>query len=112
MTVAPAEGHVPGPAQAAATSPLLEVRNLHTAFPARGRCRPRRRGRELQRRRGRDAGLVGESGSGKSVTLRSLLGLVPEPGRVIDGEVPLERPRPARGCRRPSCARSAAARSR
>ena len=32
-------------------------------------------------------GIVGESGSGKSVTLRSLIGLVPEPGRVIGGEV-------------------------
>ena len=36
---------------------------------------------------GETSGIVGESGSGKSVTLRSLLGLVPEPGRVIDGEV-------------------------
>jgi peptide/nickel transport system ATP-binding protein len=31
---------------------------------------------------GEVVGLVGESGSGKSVTLRSIVGLVPEPGRV------------------------------
>jgi oligopeptide/dipeptide ABC transporter ATP-binding protein len=31
--------------------------------------------------------IVGESGSGKSVTVRSILGLVPEPGRVTGGEV-------------------------
>jgi oligopeptide/dipeptide ABC transporter ATP-binding protein len=32
-------------------------------------------------------GIVGESGSGKSVTALSLLRLVPEPGRVVDGRV-------------------------
>ncbi len=32
-------------------------------------------------------GLVGESGSGKSMTVRSILGLVPPPGRVTAGEV-------------------------
>ena len=62
--------------------------------------------------RARRRGSSASPGSGKSVTLRSLLGLVPEPGRVIDGEVLLERPRPARACGRPSCARSAAGRSR
>ncbi len=36
---------------------------------------------------GRTVGLVGESGCGKSVTLRSLLGLVPYPGEVLAGEV-------------------------
>jgi peptide/nickel transport system permease protein len=32
-------------------------------------------------------GIVGESGSGKTVTALSLLGLVPQPGRVVDGRV-------------------------
>jgi peptide/nickel transport system ATP-binding protein len=32
-------------------------------------------------------GLVGESGSGKSVTGFSILGLVDEPGRVVDGKI-------------------------
>jgi oligopeptide/dipeptide ABC transporter ATP-binding protein len=32
-------------------------------------------------------GLVGESGCGKSVTLRAILGIVPRPGEVLDGEV-------------------------
>jgi oligopeptide/dipeptide ABC transporter ATP-binding protein len=35
-------------------------------------------------------GIVGESGCGKSVTLRALCGLVPEPGRIIAGEVQVE----------------------
>jgi oligopeptide/dipeptide ABC transporter ATP-binding protein len=87
MTVAPAEGHVPGPAQAAATSPLLDVRNLHTAFPAAGGAALAAAGVSFSVGEGETRGIVGESGSGKSVTLRSLLGLVPEPGRVIDGQV-------------------------
>ena len=32
-------------------------------------------------------GLIGESGSGKSVTLRSILRLVPPPGRIVDGRI-------------------------
>lgn len=32
-------------------------------------------------------GLVGESGSGKSMTVKSILGLIPAPGRVTAGEV-------------------------
>jgi ABC-type dipeptide/oligopeptide/nickel transport system ATPase component len=35
--------------------------------------------------RGRAVGLVGETGSGKSVTVRSVLGLVRPPGRVVGG---------------------------
>jgi ABC-type dipeptide/oligopeptide/nickel transport system ATPase component len=37
--------------------------------------------------RGECFGLVGESGSGKSMTLRSILGLVPRPAGVTAGEV-------------------------
>jgi oligopeptide/dipeptide ABC transporter ATP-binding protein len=36
---------------------------------------------------GETVGIVGESGSGKSVTALSLLRLVPEPGRVVEGRV-------------------------
>jgi oligopeptide/dipeptide ABC transporter ATP-binding protein len=32
-------------------------------------------------------GIVGESGCGKSVTVRSAMGLVPEPGRIVGGNV-------------------------
>jgi ABC-type dipeptide/oligopeptide/nickel transport system ATPase component len=38
-------------------------------------------------RPGEAVGLVGESGSGKSTVLRSLLGLITPPGRVVSGEV-------------------------
>jgi oligopeptide/dipeptide ABC transporter ATP-binding protein len=36
---------------------------------------------------GESFGLVGESGSGKSLTCRSILGLVPKPGKIVAGEV-------------------------
>jgi peptide/nickel transport system ATP-binding protein len=39
---------------------------------------------------GQTLGVVGESGCGKSVTLRALCGLVPEPGRMVDGTVEVE----------------------
>src|SRR5262249_37276666 len=35
-------------------------------------------------------GLVGESGSGKSVTCRSILRLVPDPGEVVGGSIHFE----------------------
>ncbi len=68
--------------------PILEVRHLSTHFPT---------GRGVVRavsdvsfvvRQGETIGLVGESGSGKSTVLRSLLGLLKSPGRVVDGEPP------------------------
>ena len=35
----------------------------------------------------RTLGLVGESGCGKSVTLRSVIAMIPKPGEVLEGEV-------------------------
>jgi oligopeptide/dipeptide ABC transporter ATP-binding protein len=62
------------------------VRNLHAAFPTTNGAVLAVSGVSFTVGEGQTMGLVGESGSGKSVTLRSLLGLVPDPGRVIDGE--------------------------
>jgi oligopeptide/dipeptide ABC transporter ATP-binding protein len=36
---------------------------------------------------GEKLGIVGESGSGKSVTLLSIMGLVAQPGEIVDGDV-------------------------
>ena len=66
---------------------LLEVRDLHTAFPASSGAVLAASGVSFSLAARETKGIVGESGSGKSITLRSLLGLVPEPGRVIEGEV-------------------------
>ncbi|MDH7487133.1 MAG: ABC transporter ATP-binding protein [Anaerolineae bacterium] len=40
---------------------------------------------------GQTLGVVGESGCGKSVTARSILRIVPRPGRIVSGEITLYR---------------------
>ena len=67
--------------------PLLSVRDLVTVFPARDRIVCAVNGVSFDLHEGETLGLVGESGSGKSVTCRSLLRLVPEPGQIIGGSI-------------------------
>ncbi|WP_199435301.1 ABC transporter ATP-binding protein [Qaidamihabitans albus] len=69
---------------------LLEVRGLRTEFRAAGGTVCAVNDVSLAVRRGKVLGVVGESGSGKSVTARSILRMVPEPGRVVGGEVLFE----------------------
>lgn len=66
---------------------LLEVEHLTTSFFTRGGVVPVVRDVSFTLRRGEVLGLVGESGSGKSVTARSIMNLVPSPGRIVDGTV-------------------------
>jgi oligopeptide/dipeptide ABC transporter ATP-binding protein len=73
--------------QPADRSELLSVRGLTIGFPALGGILLAADRIDFDVRSGRTVGLVGESGCGKSVTLRSLLGLVPFPGEVLAGEV-------------------------
>ena len=102
----------PGEARASGDS-LLEVKDLVTRIPIEG-------GGEVSAvshvsfsmARGESLALVGESGSGKSMTALSILGLLPQPGRVTSGQawfngrdiVALPRERAAKG---PRAARSA-----
>lgn len=66
---------------------LLEVRDLTIAFPAGELPLLAANQVGFKVGPGRTVGLVGESGCGKSVTLRSLIGLVPYPGEVLAGEI-------------------------
>jgi len=66
---------------------LLTVQDLHVHFFARDGVYRALNGVNLELRRGEMLGLVGETGSGKSLTLRTILNLVPPPGRVVGGEV-------------------------
>jgi oligopeptide/dipeptide ABC transporter ATP-binding protein len=67
--------------------PLLELEGLTTVFSLkRGRVQAVT-GLTLSLGRGQIMGLVGESGSGKSMTMLSILGLVPDPGQIVAGEV-------------------------
>ncbi len=70
-----------------APPPLLDVRDLTIGFPAGRRLLLGADRVSFRVEEGRTLGLVGESGCGKSVTLRSLLGLVPRPGEVLAGEI-------------------------
>ena len=66
---------------------LLSVRGLTIGFPAGEGLLLAADRIDFEVGAGRTVGLVGESGCGKSVTLRSLLGLVPYPGEVLGGEI-------------------------
>jgi peptide/nickel transport system permease protein len=73
------------------TDPLLRVRGLTVSFPQPGAGRVDVvQDVSLDVGRGEILGLVGESGSGKSVTVMSLLGLVPAPGSVRASAVELD----------------------
>ena len=65
-----------------ASEVLLEADELTVEFPSRSGWTPVVDGISFQLRRGEALGFVGESGSGKTMSARSLLGLVPRPGRV------------------------------
>ena len=70
---------------------LLDVKNLKTYFFCDEGTVRAVDGVDFQIRRGRTLGIVGESGCGKSVTARSVLNMVPKPGRITEGEITLYR---------------------
>jgi oligopeptide transport system ATP-binding protein len=72
---------------AGAATAILDVRNLTTEIPTSRGTLTVVDDVSFAVAQGECFGLVGESGSGKSMTLRSILGLIPPPGRVTAGEV-------------------------
>jgi oligopeptide transport system ATP-binding protein len=66
---------------------VLEVKDLKTQFDTQDGVVHAVNGVSFELRRGEFLGVVGESGSGKSVTMMSLLRLIPmPPGEIISGE--------------------------
>jgi peptide/nickel transport system ATP-binding protein len=72
------------------TETLLEVNNLHTHFFTEHGVVPSVNGVSFAVKKGETVGIVGESGCGKSVTSLSLLQLVDESGRIVNGEILFE----------------------
>ena len=66
---------------------LLEVRGLATRFETPAGVVRAVDGVDLEVEAGETLAVAGESGSGKSLTLLSIVGLVPPPGRVVAGSV-------------------------
>ena len=70
---------------------VLEVNDLQTYFVTRWGVVKAVDGVSFNLRKGETIGIVGESGSGKSVTVLSMMRLVPSPpGHIVGGEVFLE----------------------
>ncbi len=77
------------------TSSVLEVRNLKIQFATEEQTVVAVDNLTFELQKGEKLGIVGESGSGKSVTSLGIMGLVPTPGKVAQGEIwfqPAEKP--------------------
>nr|WP_155095450.1 ABC transporter ATP-binding protein [Paracoccus aestuariivivens] len=70
---------------------MLEVRDLVTEFPLRTGVFTAVNGVSFSIAPGKTLCVVGESGSGKSVTARSILQIVDQPGRIASGQIILNR---------------------
>lgn len=70
-----------------ATNEILKIENLKTYFDTFAGLVKAVDGVRLEVREGETLGLVGESGSGKSVIALSILGIVPRPGRILEGKI-------------------------
>ena len=66
---------------------LLELQNLKTHFFTEAGVVRAVDGVTYRIPRGKTLGVVGESGCGKSMTALSILRLIPEPGKIVEGRV-------------------------
>ena len=66
---------------------LLQINDLQTSFYTYAGEVKAVRGVSLHLDKGEAIGIVGESGSGKSITMMSLMGLLPDNGKILNGEL-------------------------
>jgi oligopeptide/dipeptide ABC transporter ATP-binding protein len=75
---------------AVTSASVLEVRDLHVRITTRRGVVRAVDGVSFDVPRGGALGLVGESGSGKSMTLRTILGVLPPEARAVSGQIRLD----------------------
>ena len=80
-----------------ANETLIEIRDLKTYFFLEEGTVRAVDGASFSLMRGGTLGVVGESGCGKSVTAQSILRIVPQPGRILGGEIIYHRRRKSNG---------------
>ena len=71
-------------------TPLLQIKDLHTDIEIRSGVVRALSGVDLHVNPGETLGIVGESGSGKTMTALSLMGLLPQGGKVSSGSIILD----------------------
>ncbi|RYH02517.1 ABC transporter ATP-binding protein [Salipiger sp. IMCC34102] len=71
-------------------APMLEVNDLAVQFDFGGVAIQALHDVSFSVGKGRILGIVGESGSGKSLTAKSIMGMLPEAGRVSNGSIRLD----------------------
>ncbi|MEC1718629.1 ABC transporter ATP-binding protein [Schinkia azotoformans] len=67
--------------------PLLQVENLSVFYQTANGKLPAVRGLEFSLEKGETLAIVGESGSGKTATALSVIGLLPENGKINNGSI-------------------------
>ena len=71
-------------------TPLLQIKDLHTDIEIRSGVVRALSGVDLHVNPGETLGIVGESGSGKTMTALSLMGLLPQGGKLSSGSIILD----------------------
>ncbi len=66
---------------------MLKIKNLKVAFKLKNRSFEAIRDVSFEVQKSEILGVVGESGSGKSVTMKSIMGILPGNGKISSGEI-------------------------
>ena len=69
------------------SDPIIQIKDLQVQFLTEDRPITAVENINFELRRGQTLGIVGESGSGKSITSLAIMGLIPSPGKVSQGEI-------------------------
>lgn len=69
------------------TDELIRINNLKVTFPLDEGTVRALDGVNMSIKKGKVVGVVGESGCGKSITARSIIRIIPPPGKIDEGEI-------------------------